>query len=77
MAYCRRFFLRRVFSAQLYVREIQERHKGLPMTEIYRRYVKDKYHISKSTFDRWMEIPAARELEKIEKENKDNNLNNY
>ncbi len=71
MAYCRRFFLRRVLSAQLYVREIQERRKGLPMSEIYRQYVKERYHISKSTFDRWMAIPAARELEKIESKNSD------
>ena len=68
MAYCRGFFLRRVLSAQLFVRKIQAEHKGLPMTEIYRQHVKERYHISKSTFDRWMEIPAARELEKIERE---------
>lgn len=69
MAYCRRFFLKRVLEAQLFVREIQEKHRGLPMSVIYRRYVKLRFHISKSTFDRWMEIPAARELEKLEEKN--------
>lgn len=66
MAYCRRFFLRRVLEAQLYVRAIQDKHKGLPMAEIYRQYVKDKFHISKATFDRWMGIPAAAELSKLD-----------
>lgn len=66
MAYNRRYFFRRVLEAQLLVRRVQKEHKGLPMTEIYKQYIRDRYHISKSTFDRWMECPAGRELRKIE-----------
>lgn len=70
MAYCRRFYLKRVLEAQLYVRDIQNKHRGLPMSVIYRKYIRDTYHISKSTFDRWMGMPAAHELQKIENLNK-------
>lgn len=70
MAYCRRYHLKRVLEAQLYVRDIQKKHRGLPMSVIYRDYVKNRYHISKSTFDRWMGMPAAHELQKIENLNK-------
>jgi hypothetical protein len=66
MAYNRSYYLKRVLEAQLLVRRVQNEHKGLPMTEIYKQYIRDRFHISKSTFDRWMECPAARELSKIE-----------
>lgn len=69
MAYNRKFYLRRVLEAQIFVRRVQKEHRGLPMSVIYRDYVRDKFHISKSTFDRWMEEPAALELGKMEKEN--------
>ena len=69
MAYCRRFYLRRVLEVQLFVREIQEKHRGLPMSVIYRTYIKDKYHISYATFNRWMGVPAAVELRKLEERN--------
>lgn len=71
MAYNRTYYYKKVLEAQLLVRRVQNEHRGLPMTEIYRQYIKDKFYISKSTFDRWMECPAARELSKIEVENKD------
>ena len=67
MAYNRKFYLRRVLEAQIFVRRIQKEHRGLPMAVIYREYVKNKFHISKSTFDRWMEEPAALELARLEK----------
>ena len=69
MAYCNKFFLTRVLEAQLLVRRVQKDHPGLRMTEIYRQYIRDTYHISMSTFNRWMGIPAARELSRIEKKN--------
>lgn len=68
MSYNRRFYLKRVLEAQLLVCEIQEKHKGIPMVEIYRQFIKNKYHISKGTFDRWMGVPAAAELKKYENE---------
>lgn len=64
MAYNRIYYLKRVREAQEVVLRVQREHRGLPMAVIYRDYIRDKFHISKSTFDRWMEVPAARELAK-------------
>lgn len=69
MAYNRKYYYKRVLEAQIFVRQVQREHRGLPMSVIYREYVRDKFNISKSTFDRWMGEPAALELTKIEKEN--------
>lgn len=68
MSYNKSYYLKRVLDAQLVVRRVQKEHRGLPMTEIYKQYIRDTFHISKSTFDRWMECPAARELQKLDKE---------
>lgn len=65
-----RFYYRRVLDAQLLVRQVQREHKGLPMVEIYRQYIRDTFHISESTFNRWMGIPAAAYLREIEERNK-------
>lgn len=69
MAYNKKYYYKRVLEVQIFVRRIQNEHRGLPMSVIYRNYVKNKYHISKSTFDRWMEEPAALKLGKMENEN--------
>lgn len=65
MAYKKEYYYKRVLEAQMLVRRMQREHRGLPMTQIYRQYIRDKYHISKSTFDLWMGIPAAAELDKM------------
>ncbi len=67
MAYNRTYLLKRIFRAQLLVRRIQKEHKGLPMTEIYRQYIANEFHISKATFDRWMGVNVPLEMNKIEK----------
>lgn len=66
-----RFYYRRVLDAQLLVRQVQQEHKGLPMVEIYRQYIRDTFHISESTFNRWMGIPAAAYLKEINKQKYD------
>lgn len=65
MAYNRKYYYKRVLEVQIFVRRLQKEHRGLPMSVIYRDYVADRYHISKSTFDRWMEEPAALKLGKL------------
>lgn len=70
MAYNKRYYYKRVLKAQLIVRRVQDEHRGLPMTEIYRQYIQSEFNISKSTFDRWMGIPAAMELTKMEMKGK-------
>ncbi len=52
---------------QILVLRVQKEHPGLPYTLIYREYVLPKYLISYSTFNRWLGIPARRELEKLVK----------
>ena len=52
------------------VLQVQEEHKGLPLVEIYRQYIKDQFHISKSTFDRWLSIPAGSKLAMMDKDKK-------
>ena len=47
------------------MRRIQK-NKGLPMTEIYRQYIANEFHISKATFDRWMGVNVPLEMNKIE-----------
>lgn len=66
MAYNRKFYYKRVLEAQIFVRRIQNEHRGLPLSVIYRDHVRYKFHISKSTFDRWMGEPAALKLAEIE-----------
>ena len=46
--------------------KIQKEHRGLPLTRIYRDYVCERFHISYSTFNNWLGIPAKRELEKLQ-----------
>lgn len=68
MAYNRQNYLMRVVELQDFVLEVQRKHKGLPLTQIYKNHVRDRFHISSSTFDRWLGMPAKRELEVLEKE---------
>lgn len=43
------------------VLEIQKQHPGLPYTKIFRNYIRDEFHISYSTFTRWLGIPVKRD----------------
>lgn len=56
--------LKRVAEMQDVVLEKQNAHPGLPLICIYRDHIKEQFHISYSTFTRWLGIPAKRELEK-------------
>lgn len=66
MAYNRENFLKRVARVQDVVLEKQAKHPGISMINIYRLYVKKTFHISYSTFNNYMGIPAKRELEKLQ-----------
>lgn len=66
--YSKRYFLTRVLEVQIATKRAQREHRGLPMTEIYRRYIERQYHISYATFNRWKTIPAALELSKLQKD---------
>ena len=51
---------------QILVLRVQKEHPGLPYITIYREYVLPKFWISYSTFNRWLGVPARRELEKLD-----------
>lgn len=67
MSYNKLNYLKRVIEVQNFVLNVQKEHKGLPLTRIYRDYVRERFYISYSTFNRWLGIPAKMELEKLEK----------
>lgn len=64
MGYNRKYHLQRVLKFQEFVQEVQNEHKGLPLTKIYSMHVKDKFDISYSTFTKWLGINAKREINK-------------
>lgn len=63
MAYNQKYFLLRVKD----VNEVYQMYhdKGYPATWIYRNHIKNVFHISKSTMDRYLGIPYKRDLERM------------
>ena len=64
MAYNRKYHLQRVLKFQEFVQEVQNEHKGLPLTKVYSLHVKDEFDISYSTFTKWLGVNAKREINK-------------
>jgi hypothetical protein len=64
MAYNKKYFYRRVAEIQDIV--IKEQQNGASLTWIYRNKIRRQFHISKSTFDNYLGIPAKAELKKLE-----------
>ncbi len=60
-------FYKRVAEMQDVVKEMQDVHPGVPLTRIYRDHIKCRFHISYSTFTRWLGIPAKAKIERITK----------
>lgn len=64
MAYIKKYFLNRVREVnEVY---IEQHRRGLSNEYIYRNFVRDRFHISRSTFYDFLTIPYAAELRKIE-----------
>lgn len=65
MAYNRKNHLSKVIEVQNIVKE----HKKFGATQvfIFKMYIEKQFHISQSTFNRWMSTPAHMDLRKIEK----------
>lgn len=66
MAYNRKYHLHRVLKFQEFVQEVQNEHKGLPLTKVYSMYIKGEFNISYSTFTKWLGINAKKELKELE-----------
>ncbi|MFV0484358.1 MAG: hypothetical protein ACK5MG_09745 [Bacteroidales bacterium] len=69
MAYTNINLLKRIIDMQERVLELQQKHRGAPMLYIYRNYIKDEFHISKSTFSLWLGRNAKKELAELEIDN--------
>jgi hypothetical protein len=55
--------LQRIIEVQNIV--LQYKNKGMSQRDIYRKYIKDVYHISYSTFNRWLAVNAKHELKQL------------
>jgi hypothetical protein len=64
MAYNRENLLRRIIEIQDVVLESQR--KGIPQKRIYDEFIKDRYHISYSCFNKYLGINAKQKLKIIE-----------
>lgn len=64
MAYNRKYYLLRVKE----VCEVFKLYhaKGYTGSWIYRNHIKERFHISKSTLDRYLGIPYERDLKRIQ-----------
>ncbi len=65
MAYNKKNYYKKVIAIQEIVLSWQK--IGLTNTKIYELHVKDQFHISKSTFDTYLGVPAVRDLNILEK----------
>lgn len=63
MAYNRRNFLTKVIAVQEVV--LAEQQHGATLAWIYRNRVKRQFHISMSTMENYLAIPAKAELRKL------------
>lgn len=63
MAYTRKYLLERVKEVnEVYV----EKHRlGITNEFIYEHHIKDKFHISRTTFYNYLTIPYAKEMKNI------------
>ncbi len=64
MAYNKKNFYQKVIKIQELTNEY--RKQGLTFTAIFELHVHKQFHISKSTYDNYLGIPAKRELKKLE-----------
>jgi hypothetical protein len=64
MAYNRENLLKRIAE----VREIVLEHRkhDTPQIKIYEKYIKDKFHISYSTFNEWLTISPHAQLKELQ-----------
>ena len=75
MAYNKKNRLKRIIEIQNIVLEYQK--QGLPNKKIYELHIRNRFRISKRTFDEYLGIPAKRDLkELIENEKAKQNKNN-
>jgi len=65
MAYTKKYLLKKIIEIQTIV--LREKPRGTSQVWIYRNLIADIYHISESTFNNYLAINAKRELEILER----------
>lgn len=64
MAYTRRYLLNRIKAVnEIYLREAK---RGVNNEFIYDNYIRDVYHISRSTFYEYLAVPYERQLKELD-----------
>lgn len=63
MAYNRENLLRRIIDIQNIVLEHKERF--VPQKTIYEKYIKEQFHISYSSFNTYLDVPAKAQLKEL------------
>ncbi len=63
MAYNRENLLRKIIEVQEIV--LEHKKKYTPQIRIYELYIKEKFHISYSTFNEYIGIPAKAQLKEL------------
>lgn len=72
MPYTRKYFLQRVKEVnEIY---IEQSKRGLFNEYIYRHFIRNRFHISRTTFYQYLTIPYASELKKIEQRERERQL---
>lgn len=65
MAYTRRYLLNRIKAVnEIYLREAK---RGVNNEFIYDNYIRDVYHISRSTFYEYLAVPYERQLKELDR----------
>lgn len=64
MAYTRRYLLKRIKEVnEIYLRESQ---RGVNNEFIYAHHIRDRFHISRSTFYEYLTVPYERQLRELD-----------
>ena len=63
MAYNKENLLQRIIEIQDIV--LEHKRKFVPQKTIYKMYIKEQFHISYSTFNRYLGVPAKAELKEL------------
>jgi hypothetical protein len=64
MAYDRENLLKKIVEIQDIV--LEHKRKFVPQVRIFREYIEKQYHISYSTFNQYLSIPAHAQLKKLQ-----------
>lgn len=64
MAYTRRYLLNRIKAVnEIYIREAR---RGVNNEYIYKNLIRDRFHISRSTFYAYLTVPFERQLRELD-----------